>query len=384
MVEDFFRSVIIFTTMVKDLMPLIRSNSRWISENSIHHRNQNLNHGECHTSINMKTLRNEDPFFTRLEDIINHIDEIATNNKKIENLQQAIWIGVNQLKVEEDRIQLDKITSKNRSLGIKIRNFLKHEQNEINGKDRQLLGLEVDESNVEEIHAIGLKRTQVAAQSRRFYHEWERFDVNKTRWRDIRHEYMRKQCKIISAEVTDEEINTFLDEGNQSLNFSILVSNEKATQFMKERLTELEKRRDDFWNLEKAIEEIRDLFVEMADLVHHQGEMINNIERNVDISVGYVEKGTKELEEAVIIQRDTRKHQMICISIIIVVIFILVIIVIGVPISSSGDPTESSNIGQEKENTDITIKPDISTVDFTPPPPLGPIEPSIDPNLPVK
>ena len=365
--------------MVKDLMPLIRSNSRWISENSIHEpRNQNLNHGECHTSINMQTLRNGDPFFTRLEDIINHIDEIATNNKKIESLQQAIWIGVNQLKVEEDRIQLDKITSKNRSLGIKIRNFLKHEQNEINGKERQLLGLEVDESNVEEIHAIGLKRTQVAAQSRRFYHEWEKFDINKTRWRDIRHEYMRKQCKIISAEVTDEEINTFLDEGNQSLNFSILVSNEKATQFMKERLTELEKRRDDFWNLEKAIEEIRDLFVEMADLVHHQGEMINNIERNVDISVGYVEKGTKELEEAVIIQRDTRKHQIICISIIIVVIFILVIIVIGVPISSSGDPTESSNIGQEIENTDITIK------DFTPPPPLGPIEPSIDPNLPVK
>ena len=372
--------------MVKDLMPLLRSNPRWTLKNSIHQpNNQNLNHGECHTSIEMQTPQNGDPFFDRLEDIIRHIDKIAANNNRIESLQQAIWIGVNQLKVEEDRIQLDKITNENRSLGIKIRNFLKHEQNEINDKEIQLLGLEVDESNVEEIHSIGLKRTQVAAQSRRFYHEWERFDVNKTRWRDIRHEYMRKQCKIISAEVTDEEIDTFLEEGNQSLNFSILVSNEKATQFMKERLTELEKRRDDFWNLEKAIKEIHDLFVEMADLVYHQGEIINNIERNVDTSVGYVEKGTKELEEAVIIQRDTRKHQIICISIIIAVIFILVIIVIGVPTSSSKDQTEPSQIGQEIENTDTTIKQDIPEIDdFTPPPPLGPIEPSIDPNLPVK
>ena len=366
-------------------MPLLRSNPRWISENSIRQPNdQNLDHGECHASINMQTFRNGDPFFDRLEDIINHIDKIASNNKTIETLQQAIWIGVNQLKVEEDRIQLDKITNENRSLGIKIRNFLKHEQNEINVKERQLLGQEVDESNVDEIHGIGLKRTQVAAQSRRFYHEWERFDLNKTRWRDIRHEYIRKQCKIISAQVTDEEIDTFLEEGNQCLNFSILVSNEKATQFMKERLTELEKRRDDFWNLEKAIKEIHDLFVEMADLVYHQGEMINNIERNVDTSVGFVEKGTKELEEAVIIQRDTRKHQIICISIIIAVIFILVIIVIGVPTSSSVDPLEPSLIGQEVENTDITIKPDIPEVDITLPPPLGPIEPSIDPNLPVK
>ena len=122
--------------MVKDLMPLIRSNPRWISENSIHEpNNQNSNHVECHTSINMQTIRNGDPFFDRLEDIIKHIDKIAANNKRIENLQQAIWIGVNQLKVEEDRIQLDKITNENRSLGIKIRNFLKHEQNEINEKE---------------------------------------------------------------------------------------------------------------------------------------------------------------------------------------------------------------------------------------------------------
>merc|ERR1712029_719243 len=107
--------------------------------------NQDLNHGECHTSIEMQTPQNGDPFFDRLEEIINHIDDIASNNKTIESLQQAIWIGVNQRKVEEDKIELDKITNENRSLGIKVRNFLKSEQNEITTKERQLLGLNDEE-----------------------------------------------------------------------------------------------------------------------------------------------------------------------------------------------------------------------------------------------
>ena len=47
-------------------------------------------------------------------------------------------------------------------------------------------------------------------------------------------------------------------------------------------MNELTERRDQFLDLEQSIVEIRDLFVELADLVYHQGELINNIAHNVE------------------------------------------------------------------------------------------------------
>ena len=361
-------------------MPLLQSNPRWNQEEGNVSNDENLQNGEGHALIEIQTIRNnnEDPFFDRLEEIIDHIDQITTNNKLIENLQTSIWIGVNQLQVEQDKTKLNNISSDNRSLGIKIRNFLKIEQNEITRKENEFLGMEGDLSKAKEIHETRLKGTQVAAQSRRFYQEWTKFNSLQVQHRDRIRENMRKQAKIIKADLTDDEIETMLDEGNQSFNFSILVSDEKATQQMRERITELNKRHDQFLNLEKDIEEIRDLFVEMADLVYQQGEMINNIERNVEISVVHVEKGTKELGEAVIIQRNTRKNQIICGSIILVVIIILVIVVVGFP-SSQPEEEETTNIIINNPS-EPSLDPTEPAIDPTEPS-IEPIEPSIEPPL---
>ena len=367
--------------MVKDLMPLLQSNPRWNQEEGNVSHDENLQNGERHALIEMQAIRNnnEDPFFDRLEEIIDHIDQIAANNKQIENLQTSIWIGVNQLQVEQDKTKLSSISNENRSLGNKIRNFLKIEQNEIKRKEQEFLGMEGDSSKAKEIHETRLKGTQVAAQSRRFYQEWTKFNSLQVQHRDRIRENMKKQAKIIKADLTDDEIETMLDEGNQSFNFSILVSDEKATQQMRERITELNKRHDQFLNLEKAIEEIRDLFVEMADLVYQQGEMINNIERNVEISVVHVEKGTKELGEAVIIQRNTRKNQIICGSLILVVILILVIVVVGFPTSPPDEDEATINIIINSPS-EPSLDPTEPSIDPTEPS-IEPIEPSIEPPL---
>merc|ERR1712122_185262 len=117
----------------------------------------------------------------------------------------------------------------------------------------------------------------------------------------------------------------------------------------------------------------------MADLVYQQGEMINNIERNVEMSVVHVEKGTKELGEAVIIQRNTRKNQIICVSIILLVIIILVITVVGFPSSPHDEEEATINIIINSPS-EPSLDPTEPSIDPTEPS-IEPIEPSIEPPL---
>lgn len=368
--------------MVKDLMPLLRANPRWNQEQENVGHNDILHHENRHAAIEMQTLQNNnmDPFLKRLEAVIDDIDQIASNNKNIETLQKSIWIGVNQIQVEQDKVTLNNTSNESKSIGIKIRDFLRKEQDEIDKREKELLNLEGIQSKAKELHETRLKGTQVAAQSRRFYQEWTKFNNLQVQFRDKIRENMRKQCKIIKADVTENEIETMLDEGNfQGFNFSILVSNERATKQIKEQITELNKRRDQFLNLEKAIEEIRDLFFEMADLVSHQGEMINNIERNVELSVVHVEKGTHQLEVAVIYQRKARKKQIICGVIVIIAIFILVIAVVGFPSSSPDEDDEDND--RELGNPDSKTEPQIITDSPTEPSIQTSFAPPLDPSI---
>ena len=50
--------------------------------------------------------------------------------------------------------------------------------------------------------------------------------------------------------------------------------------------------------LEKSVNELFELFQEMAVLVQAQGEMLENIEKNLQDTVTYTEKAEKNIEKA--------------------------------------------------------------------------------------
>ena len=52
------------------------------------------------------------------------------------------------------------------------------------------------------------------------------------------------------------------------------------------------------YKLEKAIKELHSLFVEMANLVDEQGEMVNRILDNVTNTEAYVEKAVEDVHQA--------------------------------------------------------------------------------------
>ncbi|UYV63527.1 hypothetical protein LAZ67_2004517 [Cordylochernes scorpioides] len=81
-------------------------------------------------------------------------------------------------------------------------------------------------------------------------------------------------------------------ESKLSLQLIVITQNARQT------LADIEARHEDITKLEKSIRELHEMFVDLALLVENQGELINNIARNVSTTVDYTVKGKEDIVKA--------------------------------------------------------------------------------------
>jgi len=338
--------------MAKDLMRQLLEASNQEGTNQNYHRRairlSVIRRGTRRSHNLNSTSQNKNEFLERFEDVTRRIDTVAINNKVIKSLHHSIWVGVNHKQVEEDRDKLQRVVSETKSLGIGIRDILKKEQAVVDSRALEL------NSSIADKNEIRVQKAHIAAQSKRFLDHWTLFSDLQMLFRDKSKEDIKKQCKLIRADISEEQIDLMLDEGRaENLNISILESPDKAMQ----DIDELTKRRDQFLDLERAIEEIRDLFIELADLVRDQGDLVNNIEYNVGQANVNVEKGTRELGDALSYKNKTRKMKLICLIVLLIFIPIIVLIIVGVQTSSPAYPTPSTEDANDNNDIEPTIGP---------------------------
>jgi len=87
----------------------------------------------------------------------------------------------------------------------------------------------------------------------------------------------------------------------------------------------IEERSKGIQQIERSIQEVNEIFVDLATLVNEQAPMIDNIESHIDAAVYNTGKGVAELRKASEYQ-DSARTKMCCI---IVVILIIVAVVVG-------------------------------------------------------
>ena len=340
--------------MVKDLMPQLLEAWNQEGTNQNYHRRaiklSVIRRGTRRPNSLNPTSQNKHTFLETFEEVTKRIDTVAINNKEIKSLHHSIWVGVRHEKVEEDRKNLQRVVFETKSLGIEIRDILKKEQSQVDSR-----ALEQD-PKVADKNEITLQKAHIAAQSKRFLDQWTVFNELQVLFRNKSREDIKKRYKIIQTNITEEQIDALLDDGRAvDFNISILESPDKA----KQDIDELTKRRDQYLDLERAIEEIHDLFIELADLVRDQGDLVNNIEYNVGQANVNVEKGTRELGEALSYKNKTRKMKMICLIVLLILIPIILLITVGVQTPSPSHPTSSTDDVNDYNDIEPTIGPSI-------------------------
>jgi len=144
-----------------------------------------------------------------------------------------------------------------------------------------------------------------------------------TNYKNKYQEMIERRYKIAKPDATPEEIEEAIESGDSSKVFANQILDTHMNQQAKNALAYIEARHQDIRRIEQSIQELHQLFVDMAVLVDTQGEMLNQIEFNVSQSVAYTADGVKELKGAVKLQKKSRKKMYIIICLMVIVVIVI-------------------------------------------------------------
>lgn len=82
---------------------------------------------------------------------------------------------------------------------------------------------------------------------------------------------------------------------------------QETSDEMLDHIAHLEERHEGMQRIEKSIKELNEMWVELNVLITAQGEMLDNIEQNVQMTRSYVTSGTEQLKKAEKHQKCARK-----------------------------------------------------------------------------
>lgn len=189
--------------------------------------------------------------------------------------------------------------------------------------------IEKMEESGEQSADLRIRKTQHSMLLQKFVHTMTDYNQTQVDYRERCKSRIQRQLEIAGKQTTAEEVEEMLESGNAQIFTEGIVTD---TAQMKQTLADIEARHADIKKLEQSIFELHEMFVDMANLVESQGEMIDRIEFHVGKAVEYVKAGTEDTRKALKLQREARKKKIM------IIICIIITGVILVPMMSSFIP----------------------------------------------
>jgi t-SNARE complex subunit (syntaxin) len=110
--------------------------------------------------------------------------------------------------------------------------------------------------------------------------------MHKDRSRDI----IKTQMRLVNPNATDEDLEKTIESGHEQ----IFATTERA-KTAQEALISMQDRRKELIKLQKSLEEVHQMFIDLSILVETQGEVLNRIAYTINNTKEDVIKSTQEL-----------------------------------------------------------------------------------------
>lgn len=149
------------------------------------------------------------------------------------------------------------------------------------------------------------------------------FQGSQKRYQHNFKEQIRHQFRVVKPDATEAEIEAAVATGGGDVFADQILSPQRLDA--QNAFQEIQEKHRDVLMIEDSLVELQSIFVDLAALVDMQGEVLNNIEKNVSKSVSYVEKGVTEVHKAGEYQKKARRKM--CIIIIMVLAIMLAILI---------------------------------------------------------
>eukprot|EP01016_Furgasonia_blochmanni_P040815 TRINITY_DN5232_c0_g2_i4.p1 TRINITY_DN5232_c0_g2~~TRINITY_DN5232_c0_g2_i4.p1 ORF type:complete len:294 (-),score=54.41 TRINITY_DN5232_c0_g2_i4:166-1047(-) len=248
-----------------------------------------------------------------------YMDNIRHNNAELRRLRDEhrnATLTEQEKKISEE---LDYYIGQNSELNNKMKIIL------------QEITQDVDESKIRapEEPETRMKITSQSALSNKFGDILKESQEIQTDMKNSVKEKVTRQVRLIDDTLTPAQIDEISQdpEGAQRLIQAKMFRG--AHMRVQNAVSDIQDKFRDIQKLERSVQQVFQMFQDLALLVHHQGEMLDNIELDINGAKSYIEKGNKYLEQAKEHHQASRKK--LCW---VVIIGLIILIVILIPLLS--------------------------------------------------
>ncbi|XP_044030725.1 syntaxin-2-like isoform X2 [Siniperca chuatsi] len=235
---------------------------------------------------------NMEDFFKTVGEVRSLIEKISCQAEEVERRQGAIISTPKQDKRNKDELELlNNETKKNANL---VQAKLKSIQ-----KD-----LPVDENSKSASVIQRIQKNQHSHLTRWFAEVMRGYHKVQISYREKCKAQIQRQLDIVDKVTTDEELEEMLHCDNLAIFISDINPDARISS---QALSEIESRHQDIICLESSIKEMHEILADTAMLLEIQGELINNIEKNVTSAAEYVDMSKAEIDKAVTYKKNPHK-----------------------------------------------------------------------------
>jgi syntaxin 1A/syntaxin 1B/2/3 len=255
-----------------------------------------------------------DDFFAQADRVQQNIGKVDAAISEMEKLQSTIMSNTIPEKQAQYSQQLDSVIE---------------DTNAVINVSKKMLDVMAESNKKEEKNGVTtmtrLRDNQHRQLSKDFIDCIRRFQTVQTAYKDKFKDRIRREVAIVNPDASPDEIEAIVESGADQVFADNVMSQKHAEASHAYQLIQEQHR--DILRIEDSLMELHSMFVDMAALVDMQGEVLNNIEKNVSKALDYTEKGVEELKKASKYQKAARKKMCI-----IIIIVLVIAIIIAVPI----------------------------------------------------
>lgn len=266
--------------------------------------------------INMNPEPFMPDFFAQVEEISGNCEQIKKCIYDVKKLHSTLLLApTNEEKVrdelEERMSEIKQIAQKNR---VKI-------------KEMEALNSELEKLGKPNTAEYRICTQQFSYLTHEFTITMGIYNSVQVQYREDCKTRIQRQLEISGKQTNDREIEEMLETGNfQIFSDQYLQETKQARQ----TLADIKAQHNQIIRLEKNILELHDMFMDMAQLVESQGEMVDNIEKSMLSTGDYVEQAKTDTTKALSNARAARRKKIliICIGVVVLVVAVVILIVV--------------------------------------------------------
>ncbi|KAJ3015218.1 Plasma membrane t-SNARE, secretory vesicle fusion [Thoreauomyces humboldtii] len=251
-----------------------------------------------------------DAFFAQVEEAKDGIDRVRQNVKAIEQLHQRALVGTSQDEQAHYTRQVDELQDETSDLIQSLRNTVKR------------LAAETKTASPSD---AGIRQQQQAGLAKRLMEVAQAYQTAQTASKQKYRARMEREIRIARPDARPDEIERALDSNTGSVFSQQLLSSRVGSQ--RAALAEVQTRHVEITRIEESINELFNLFQEMQAMLEAQQETIDTVEQHVDNTHVYIEDGNKEMSQAIVHRKASRKKMWWIVLCVIILLAVLVIVI---------------------------------------------------------